>query len=1312
MNGNLSGGWFVRRAPRAGLAGLAVVTGFLAAAPPRLPAADVITYTAGKLHHFNQFSTNSAAEDLVNPWEGGAAVYITARTNLSGATFGPAAGGTNYSLAFRINRFEYQNYYGSQAALDAALSNGVYAITMQTVHDGTNIADVSFQTNAYPAAPHLTCFAAAQAVDSTVPFTVTWDAFATGTTNDFILLIASPTSNESRTNYFISPLPNQPGVLNGTNRQFVIPANSLPPGYSGFIKLTFLKVTDKNAGAYPGVPGYGGFGAVTLMPFKTLPRIGAPQIVQSSLSRTGAVASTVYFYVTATGGNLSYQWLRNGAPVGGATTATWPLVGLQPSDAASYSVVVSNSFGAITSTPPAQLTVTSGSAGGADPFFKPQACPNNIVNVVRLQRDGRLLVGGSFNRALGRYNPDGTLDSTFVLGSALGSGQQVSAMEILPDGKILIGGSIGYYDLFFVGGVTRLNPDGSLDTSFNAGGRGANGWVYALAVQPDGKILIGGDFTAYNGTSRTNLARLNSDGSLDATFAPVNGANSRVTCFAPLADGRIVAGGWFTSIAGQARNYLACLNTNGSFNAGFNSGVGPDGFIDTVVSRPNGRLLVGGTFNTFNGVLNRKIIGLQTNGVPDVTFVTGTGITSVYGNSLGEVASVAVQPDGRVVLAGEFTFYTNSFNNDIVRLYADGSKDTNFTAGANAKINSVIAPGDGSVIIGGNFSSYGSCYLARLLSDSGFAPPAIVASPASQTNLFGSVTTFSVTAVGTGLAYQWQKNGADIAGATGSSYVIPYTLDTDAGSYTVRVQNLNGTVTGGPATLVVLMTPEFTWLSPGKGTNNTYGRGIVADFFGNTYVAGLFNGTLTNLGNPVSSVAGGQDALLVKFDPLGKPVWARSAGGSSLDSGWAVALDPSGNVLLAGTIRGTVNFGSTVITASGGSYDAFVAKYDLAGNLLWVRSGGGAGTDRGLGVTADPAGNVYLSGFYNGDADFGTNHILGFGTFLAKYDAAGAAVWVSAIPAIPCCNAGRALAADKLGNVYMAGIFNGTVSFGTNQLISSGTNNNMFIAKYDVAGNVQWVRRSGGPAGGDAFGVAVGPDGSPVMSGYFYTASDFGPFNLTAASANAQLFVAKYTAAGDLQWVRQAGGTGDIVGYGTAIDPLGDTWVTGEASGLIDFGGKTFSAPGPVGTPDVFITRYSPIGDLLSVFQAGGTNVDYGFAISTDGAGNAYVTGDYYGIGTSSFGSFVLTNKYATSDLFLMKVAAGISRAALLPASSTPGSLTLSWSLAAADWVLMYTPDFTVPFSPIYPTRTTNGAVISVTIPTTGPGGYYDLRHP
>ncbi len=1291
-----------------------LVVGFSLA--PAARAADVLAYTVGKIHHYFQFSSGAPVEDTINTWEGGTAVYpsVLAPNSVLAAAYWPSGGPTN-GMAFRYNRYERQAYYTTQAALDTAVSNGTYTIQIDTRSQGTFLCNLTLKGNAYPNAPRFTNYAAAQVIDATQPFTLAWDAFTGGTTNDCILLLISSAPNETPTNYFASPLPGQLGAVPGTNRTLLIPANTLPPGKQLFAKLSFLKVTNTNLTSYPGVIGYAGYGGTTMMPMQTLPRLGFPEIVECPLSRTGAVGSAIIFSVAATGGNLTYQWKKNGNNLAGQTNDLLVLDGVTPSDQAAYTVGVTNGFGGALSCT-ANLYIVDRTVGQRDPQLNPTICPNNMVNVVRQQRDGKLVFGGPFtsigsgaNPSYGvtRYRADGSWDTGFRVGSAM-SGAQVSALEIQSDGRIVIGGTFVDYGGIPRLCIARLLPDGGLDLSFNPG-TGANGWVYAVALQPDGKVLIGGDFTQVNGTGRARIARLNTNGVVDVSFNSGSGANNRVTTIAVQPDGKILAGGWFTNFNGFARSRLVRLEANGSVDTNFNIGTGFNDTVSSLVVQPDTRILVGGWFNTNNGAVQRKLVRLLSNGAVDSEFTNnmGAGIRTSGSPNLGSVNAIALQPDGKVVVAGEFAYYNNVFRANLARVLADGQLDTNFTAGVGVFASSVIAPADGSITVAGNFSSYGNCYFVKLLANTGFTAPVITVQPASQTNLFGATTTFTVVALGGGLSYQWQKDGVEIPGATNSSFTIPYTLDTDAGNYRVVVHNSTDSTVSAVAALMVTVTPDFDWSRRFGATGHSGGRGVVADPYGNTYVSGFYSGTATVGTNTLISV-GGQDIFLARFDSAGNSVWARSAGSPLNDLGWAVATDPAGNVVVVGSIRTNATFGGVTVT-NAGVFDPFVAKYDAAGNLVWVRTATGTADERGLGVTTDAAGNIYTCGFFNGSLNFSGTVITGAGSYLAKYDPAGAVVWVKPVTATQCCNSGRALAFDPAGYIYMAGILGGAATFGTTVLTSFG-GNDFFLAKYDLGGNVLWVQQGGGTGSEDAYGAAVSPDGSVVATGYFPGTTSFSGTNVSAAGASLAMFVVNYSSSGQLNWVRSASGNADVAGYGVTVDRSGITWVTGEFAGTADFGGISRTAAGVVGQGDVFVARYNPVGEVLSVYQAGGTNYDIGFALATDAGGSAYVTGDYVGI--ANFGVTNLTNLSGAADVFLTRMAPGIARPALISSPSSPGNLVLSWGVGSADWLLTYTPTLGVVPSTVNLARATNNGIISVTVPTTGSAGFYQLKAP
>ncbi len=336
------------------------------------------------------------------------------------------------------------------------------------------------------------------------------------------------------------------------------------------------------------------------------------------------------------------------------------------------------------------------------------AAPNTYYSTT--QPDGKILVGGDFQVANGvrkrnlvRFNADGTLDNNFNQGG-FGPDLPVYDIVVLSTGKILIGGFFVNYNGIAASGIARLNADGSLDTTFNPGGAGTeggrfggNGGVQKIAVQADGKILIGGFLTSYNGVAKNTVIRLNADGTLDTTFNTLLKANEFVEGIAIQPNGRIVIGGFFTLPNGNNSNFnVARLNPDGSVDTSFNPGGGTNNDVYTIGLQADGKILVGGIFSTFNGLPRPVIARLNPNGALDTTF------------SLNITASIAedfsVQSDGKILAAGYFTTASGQ-KLSVVRLNTDGKIDDTFQPPAADSLGyNVDLQANGKVVVVGFFA--------------------------------------------------------------------------------------------------------------------------------------------------------------------------------------------------------------------------------------------------------------------------------------------------------------------------------------------------------------------------------------------------------------------------------------------------------------------------------------------------------------------------------------------------------------------------------------------------------------------------------
>jgi uncharacterized delta-60 repeat protein len=319
---------------------------------------------------------------------------------------------------------------------------------------------------------------------------------------------------------------------------------------------------------------------------------------------------------------------------------------------------------------------------------------NDTVNTIALQSDGKIIIGGMFTtyngasrNGIARLNADGSLDTTFNP-SAGGADEPVNTIVVQANGKIIISGHFTTYNGTARNRIVRLNTDGSLDTTFNPG-VGANGNLWTTVVQLDGKIIIGGPFTTYNGIARSRVARLNADGSLDTTFNPGRGAYglvqttdvSIVQTAAVQADGKIIIGGHFTTYNVTARSNIARLNANGSLDTIFNVGTGADDEVSNIALQSDGKIIISGGFTTYNGVARNRIARLNTDSSLDTTFNPSTGTDGALVNT------IVVQANGKIIIGGMFTTNNNgAARSYLMRLNADGSLDTTFNVGGRPRL--------------------------------------------------------------------------------------------------------------------------------------------------------------------------------------------------------------------------------------------------------------------------------------------------------------------------------------------------------------------------------------------------------------------------------------------------------------------------------------------------------------------------------------------------------------------------------------------------------------------------------------------------
>ena len=743
---------------------------------------------------------------------------------------------------------------------------------------------------------------------------------------------------------------------------------------------------------------------------------------------------------------------------------------------------------AVTVTPAGPLTLCAGStqtltATATVPGFNVAGSGflSNVRAVV-VQADGKVLVGGQFasyngnaapNRVL-RLNADGSLDNTFNP-SGTGADGAVAALAVQADGKVLVGGFFTSYNGNAAAPdvLLRLNADGTLDTTFNSSGTGISSTtsVTALVVQADGKILVGGTFTDYNGNAAApdRVLRLNADGTLDTTFNNGGvgiGSNSEVRALAVQADGKVLVGGFFSVYNGNAAapDRVLRLNADGSLDTTFNNGgtgteTGSTVQVETLVVQADGKILVGGQFTTYNGdaAAPNNLLRLNANGTLDATYNNGGA-----GASSG-VYEVTVQADGKVLVGGTFTDYNgNAAPDRVLRLNADGTLDTTFnTGGAGASggfnIVQVLAiQADGKVLIGGSFTTYNG---------NAAAPDNLL-----RLNADGSLN----NGVPTGLAYTWSN------GATGPSITVSQPGDYQATATTTS----NGTGysnvvrVNAPAPVAVQVTPAGPLVLPAGGsalltaTATTPGFKVQGSGFnGNVYtvvvqpdgkvlVGGFFTAYNGNAAAPDYVLRLNADGSLDNtFNP---------GGAGADDFVYMLALQADGKVLVAGQFTG--------YNGNDAAPDD-VLRLNTDGSLDMSFNTGGAGASYVVyALAVQPNGKVLVGGLftsYNGSAA-APDRLLRLnadGSIDTGFNAAGVGLTGTATN-----NYADALAVQADGKVLVGGRF---TSYNANAAAPDN------LLRINADGSLDTGFNAGGTGANSlVLALVVQPDGKVLAGGY------------------------------------------------------------------------------------------------------------------------------------------------------------------------------------------------------------------------------------
>ncbi|HKK88844.1 MAG TPA: T9SS type A sorting domain-containing protein [Saprospiraceae bacterium] len=440
-------------------------------------------------------------------------------------------------------------------------------------------------------------------------------------------------------------------------------------------------------------------------------------------------------------------------------------------------------------------------------------------------------------------------------------------------------------------------------------------------------------------------------------------------------------------------------------------------------------------------------------------------------------------------------------------------------------------------------------------------------------------------------------------------------------------------------------TPDWAAAYSARGPFDDISEGICTDGNGNVYTTGYFRESM-DFGQVSLSGNGGGDIFLAKYNRQGQLEWAQSFGGTALDFSVALVADSNGDIIFTGGFRSSsITFGNWTLTnpnINAGNNTFFVCKIDSGGNVLWAKTAIGDGNCRGFDIDTDNNGNVIVLGNYNGvGVSFGTqtvNNTSQFSDdlFVVKYNAAGDELWARSFGGNS-TDSGFGLSTDNSGKIHLTGCFNSSsITFDGITLDNTGAYD-IFITQLNENGQTQWARRPTGNS--DDIGTAITTDemGNIYAAGYYASrAIDFGLSGLSGNGFNT-IYIAKYNNIGDLLWLRPGMGNNNDEVLAIDTDSDGAVVFTGQfTSETLNFGNLTVSNS-RLNYSDIFVTALDANGQYMWALSAEGNEDDYGAGIAGNSNGSIYITGGFWSP-EIFFGSNALSNASMRQDYYLAEI--------------------------------------------------------------------------
>ena len=382
---------------------------------------------------------------------------------------------------------------------------------------------------------------------------------------------------------------------------------------------------------------------------------------------------------------------------------------------------------------------------------------------------------------------------------------------------------------------------------------------------------------------------------------------------------------------------------------------------------------------------------------------------------------------------------------------------------------------------------------------------------------------------------------------------------------------------------------NYLWARQAGGSSADFGNCVTTLSDGSSIITGSFQGT-ASFGTTNLNAAGRNDIFVAKLDSDGNFLWAKKAGGSDGDIAYAISSLSDGSSIITGSFDGNASFGSTTLTSAGNA-DIFIAKLDSSGNFLWAKQAGGSDYEAGASISSLSDGSSIITGSFLANASFGSTNLTSAGkndVFIAKLDTDGNYLWAKQAGGSE-RDIGHGISSLSDGSSIITGFFDGNSNFGSTNLTSSG-NFDIFISKLDSNGNFLWTKQAGGTSTDLGYAVSTLSNGDSIITGHFQGTAQFGSTSLNSAGG-ADAFVAKIDNDGNYLWSQQAGSiSGSEEGLSISTLSNGASITTGHFESTASFGESALTSSG---MGDIFISPLDADGNWITSLAPSLTSATY-----------------------------------------------------------------------------------------------------------------------